>query len=132
MPEGIIITNHTELHHRIMHLNYLRAEQELAVKRNIRELMYSIHPSMIFKNIVNKFSDDTESTQSLKTMGLNIGKDFLINKLFGKGNSIKGFISSLLVRKATDFIAKKYPHFIENGIYKVENFVSNFTKKSEK
>ena len=119
---GIIITNDTELHHRIMKLNNLKAEQELVIKRNVREVVYSMHPSMILKNIVNKFSEDHEGTNDLKSIGLNLGKDFLLAKLFGKGVSIKSFISSLLVRKATDYVIKNHSDLITTGIAKLENY----------
>ncbi len=122
MNSGIVITNDTELHQRIMKLNYLKEEQELVIKRNVQEVVYSMHPSVIFKNIVSKFSEDTESTNDLKSIGLNLGKDFLIAKLFGKGGSIKGFISSLLIRKATDYVLKNHSDLIVSGIQKVESF----------
>ena len=123
MGNGVIITNDLELHQRIMKLNYLKEEQELVIKRNVREVVYSMHPSVMFKNIVNKFSEDNESTDDLKSIGLNLGKDFLISKLFGKGGSLKGFISSLLIRKATDYVLKNHSDLIVSGIQKVEGFL---------
>ncbi|MBL7920152.1 MAG: hypothetical protein JNJ40_07535 [Bacteroidia bacterium] len=123
MGNGVIITNDLELHQRIMKLNYLKEEQELVIKRNVREVVYSMHPSVMFKNIVNKFSEDKESTDDLKSIGLNLGKDFLISKLFGKGGSLKGFISSLLIRKATDYVLKNHSDLIVSGIQKVEGFL---------
>jgi len=124
---GIVITNDTELHQHIMKLNYLKEEQEQVIKRNVREVVYSMHPSMIFKNIVSKFSEDKESTNDLKSMGLNLGKDFLIAKLFGKGGSIKGFISSLLIRKATDYVINNHSDLIATGIHKLERFFKEQT-----
>lgn len=123
MGNGVIITNDLELHERIMKLNYLKEEQELVIKRNVREVVYSMHPSVMFKNIVSKFSEDKESTDDLKSIGLNLGKDFLISKLFGKGGSLKGFISSLLIRKATDYVLKNHSDLIVSGIQKVEGFL---------
>jgi len=130
MNAGIVITNDIELHQRIMKLNNLKEEQEQIIKRNVREVVYSMHPSMIFKNIVNKFSEDSESTNDLKTIGLNLGKDFLIAKLFGKGGSIKGFISSLLIRKATDYVIKNHSDLIATGIHKLESFFKEHTAKN--
>ena len=126
---AIIIQNDTDLHHRIMKLNYLREEQELVIKRNVRELMYSMHPSMMFKNLLNKFTGDQESKEGLKSMGINLGKDFLISRMFGKGGSIKGFISSLLVRKATDYVMKNHPDLITNSITKVQDLFKNLKEK---
>jgi len=113
-----------------MQLNYLKEEQELAIKRNVRELMYSLHPSMMFKNLLNKFTGNEETKVDLKTIGLNLGKDFLISKVFGRGGSIKGFISSLLVRKATDYVMKNYPDTLANGIHKIEDYFKNRKNKS--
>jgi hypothetical protein len=115
----ISITNDTELHHRIMKLNYLKEEQELAIKRNVRELAYSVHPSMIVKNIMNKLSDDKETSHDLKSAGLNIGKDFLINRFFGRSGAIKGYITSLLVKKATDYVINNHPNLLASGINKL-------------
>lgn len=123
-PSAITIENDTDLHHRIMKLNYLKEEQELVIKRNVRELIYSIHPSMLFKNMLNKFTGDSKAGESVKSIGLNLGKDFLISKLFGKG-SLKGFISSLLVRKATDYVMTNHSDLITNGISKVTSYFKN-------
>lgn len=126
----IVIQNDTDLHHRIMKLNYLKEEQELVIKRNVSELVYSMHPSMLFKNLLNKFSGNPETRGDLKSIGLNLGKDFLISRLFGKGGSIKGFISSLLIRKATDYVMNNHADTISNGISKVQNFVKNMKLKA--
>lgn len=131
MSTGITITNDTELHHRIMKLNYLKEEQELVIKRNVREVVYSFHPSVIFKNIVGKFSEDKESANDLKSIGLNLGKDFLIAKLFGKGGSIKGFITTLLVRKATDYVINNHSDLIASGIQKLEGFFKEKTPNNQ-
>jgi len=128
--QTITIQNDTDLHHRIMKLNNLKEEQELVIKRNVRELVYSMHPSMMFKNLLNKFTGDHETQSDLKSIGLNVGKDFLISKIFGKGGSIKGFISSLLVRKATDYVMNNHPDLISNGINKVQNIFRNFKEKA--
>lgn len=126
----IVIQNDTDLHHRIMKLNYLKEEQELVIKRNVSELVYSMHPSMLFKNLLNKFSGNPETRGDLKSIGLNLGKDFFISRLFGKGGSIKGFISSLLIRKATDYVMNNHADTISNGISKVQNFVKNMKLKA--
>lgn len=125
----IIIQNDTDLHHRIMKLNNLKEEQELVIKRNVSELVYSMHPSMLFKNLVNKFTGDHEAKSDLKSIGLNLGKDFLISRLFGRGGSLKGFISSLLVRKATDYVMNNHSDLISNGIHKVENYFRSIKEK---
>ena|ERR1700741_1567287 len=125
------ITNDTELHQQIMKLNYLKEEQEISIKRNVKELGYSLHPSMMLKNFIGKFTEDTETNNNLKSMGLSLGADFLISKLFGKGQSLKGFLSSLIIRKVTDYLINKNPELITNGIRKLENFFKEHKKEVE-
>lgn len=129
MNQQIVIKNDTDLHHRIMKLNNLKEEQELVIKRNVRELVYSLHPSMIVKNLLNKIGGDKGTTSDLKNAGLNLGKDFIISKVFGRGGSIRGFISSLLIRKATDYVMKNHPDLISNGINKVQGLFKNLKQK---
>lgn len=129
MNQPIVIQNDTDLHHRIMKLNNLKEEQELVIKRNVRELMYSLHPSMMVKNLLSKIGGDKETTSDLKTAGINLGKDFIISKLFGRGGSVRGFISSLLVRKATDYVMTNHPDLISNGINKVQGLFKNLKQK---
>lgn len=117
------ITNHVELHRRIMTLNYLKEEQEMEIKRNLREVAYSIHPSMIFKNVMNRLLDNHDGKGDLKSVGVSIGKDYLISKLFGRGNSIKGFLTSLVVKKATDYVINNNPELISKGFDKVMDYL---------
>ncbi|MCD6065839.1 MAG: hypothetical protein K0S33_665 [Bacteroidetes bacterium] len=131
MSQPTFITNDTELHQRIMKLNYLKEEQELIIKRNVREIGYSLHPSVMLKNFISKFTDDSETNTSLKSLGLNIGKDFLLSKLFGKGQSFKGFLMSLVLRKVSDYVVNKHPELITNGIQKIQSFVSKHLTHSE-
>ena len=112
MSQADTITNDIELHKRIMKLNYHKAEQEIVIKRHVQELIYSMHPSVIFEKFASKFSRDTKATHNVKSVALNVGKDFLINKLFGR--SIKGFLSSLLMRKASDYIINNRPETIDD------------------
>lgn len=129
MSEPIIIKNDTDLHYRIMKLNYLKEEQELVIKRNVQELAYSMNPSMMIRNLLNKISSDKETRSDLKTLGLNLGKDFLINKLFGGRGSLRGFITSLFVKKATDYMINKHSDTISNGLHKVEDYIRELKAK---
>lgn len=125
------ITNDIELHQRIMKLNYLKEEQEIAIKRNIREFGYSLHPAMILRNMLGKLTEDPETNSSLKAAGLNFGKDFLISKLFGRGQSLKGFLLSSIVGKVADYFLKKNPDLISNGVSKLENFIRERRERVE-
>ena len=120
---AITIQNDTDLHHRIMKLNSLKEEQEIAIKHSIRELVYEMSPQMMVKNLLKKISGNEETRHDLRSIGINLGKDFLISRLFGRNGSLKGFISSLLVKKATDYVVSRHSDQIANGVHKVEEYV---------
>ena len=129
--EYLKISNDTELHYAIMKLNYLKEEKEVEVKRNAKELAYSMYPSEILRSAVEKLTGkNSDTANDLKTMGLNLGKDFLIMKLFGKHNTIKGFISSLLFRKAADYVIENHSDLLSKGVHKLENYFDDLKEKS--
>lgn len=118
------ITNYIELRSRIMKLNYLKEEQELAIKRNVKEFAYSLHPVTLIKNLWAKISDSSQETGvDLKSVGLNIGKEFLMMKLFGKTKGIKSFLSYILMKKATDYLVN-HPDVITTGLTKIKNYIN--------
>ena len=125
------ITNDIQLHERIMKLSYRKEEQEIAIKRNVRELGYSLHPAMMLKQFVGKLTEDPETNESVKSLGINLGKDFLLSKLFGKGQTLKGFLTSFVIRKVTDYIVNKNPELISKGLSKLEGFIRDHKKTVE-
>jgi hypothetical protein len=125
MKKGTLtITNDTELHARIMHLHALGAEQEIAIKRNVQEIVYSMHPSVMIKNAIKKITEPHEMQSDLKNAGIALGGDFLISKLFGKGITLKGFISQFLMKKAMDYVMHNHSDTIKKGLGKLGNFIS--------
>jgi hypothetical protein len=125
MKKGTVsITNDTELHARIMQLNQLRAEQEIAIKRNVKEIVYSMHPSVMIKNAISKFADPPQGENALKDAGLAFGQDFLLSKLFGKGITLKGFVSQFLVKKVINYVVNNHSDTIKKGLSKLEHFIS--------
>src|ERR1700752_1188106 len=127
--EPICLTNYTELQHRIMQLKSLRVEQEEEIKRNIKEIYYSLNPSVLVKNMLREFVGD-EARHSVAKSGINAVADFLIGKLFGRGNSIKGYLSSLLIGKISNFILNNYSDALYAGISKIRNRVDDYFHKN--
>lgn len=122
LPE-VVITNDLQLHKRIMELKYLKEEQETLIKRNFREIGYSLQPATMIKNMFAKLTDGHDENTNIVSMGLGLGKDFLINKLFGRKGSIKGYLTSIVVKKATDYVLDKHPDLITKGINKLQHFL---------
>lgn len=130
MGKGTVtITNDTELHARIMHLNSLAAEQELAVKRSVKELAYSMHPTSMVKNFFHKFTHDSDAMNSVKDSGLSLGRDFLVSKVLGK-TSVKGFLSQILVKKVINYVMRNHSDKIVNGLRKLEDYMTEKRERS--
>lgn len=106
-----------------MDLKYLKDEQETQIKRNLKEIAYSLQPATILKNMVSKLTDSHAENTNIVSMGLGIGKDFLINKFFGRKGSLKGYLTSMVVKKATDYVLDKHPDLVTKGLDKLQNFL---------
>jgi hypothetical protein len=121
---NVTISNDTELHARIMQLNSLAAEQELAIKRNIKELAYEMQPSQMIKNFVSKITHDDETVNGLKQTGLALGRDFLVSKIFGGKISLKGFLTQVVMKKAIDYVVHNHSDKLVNGFKRLEGYLT--------
>lgn len=117
-----VIQNVTDLHRRIMHLNSLKEEQELMIKADVRELMYTLHPLNLIKRSLYNFLKQPESGSDKKLAGTRLVRDLIVTGLTRKKNFVKGFISSWMLKTVTDFIITRYPDAITNGIYKLGSY----------
>lgn len=122
------ITNHTQLKYTIMQVNAARAEQEDEIKYKLKEVYYSLQPATLIKKAVENVMHSPETQKSLAQVGIAMGTDFLISKFFKRGNSIKGFFSSMIVEKIADYALNSKSDFFQNGISKIGNLLKNFKK----
>lgn len=120
------ISNHTQLMHSIMQLNASKAEQEEEIKYQLKEIYYSFEPSTLVKNALKNALHNPETQKNLAQTALEIGTDFIISKVFKKGNSIKGFVSSILMEKVASFAINGKSELINNGIEKLGNLFKRF------
>ena len=123
------INNHLELKRMIMKLNYKKAEQEEEIKFHIKELYYSFHPLTIIKNGLNSVLHTPEITDDIKNVGVNVGLDYLIGRIFKRSTSIKGFITSMIVEKLAEKLLTKNPDLIKNGINIVADLIGRFKQQ---
>jgi hypothetical protein len=91
------ISNRTELSLRIMHLKAEKFTQEEELISSIREFAYTLSPLALVKDSLHNLARDKEVRADLTKVGLNIGANFIFDKVLGKQKSIKGFLSSLLI-----------------------------------
>jgi hypothetical protein len=120
------ITNHTQLMYSIMQVNAARVEQEDEIKHKVKEIYYSLQPATLIKKAVESVMHSPETKKSLAQVGLAMGTDFLVSKLFKKGTSLKGFLSSMVVGKIADYALNSKSDFINNGISKIGNLLKKF------
>ncbi|MDB5272409.1 MAG: hypothetical protein JWO58_776 [Chitinophagaceae bacterium] len=125
------IKNHAELRFKIMQLNNLRAQQELELKKSITELYQSMHPVNLLRKSISDLASDKQVKFDAAKIGLNFGSDFLIGKLLGSNTSIKKYLSSLVLQKATDYVLNNHPEKIAWGVKKITNLFHSFSKTKE-
>lgn len=117
--ENIKITNHTQLQLQIMHLKSKKLSQEIELKHSVKEFVYSISPLSIVKDSLHSLVQDREVRFDMAKVGLNIGANFLIDKVVGRNRSIKGFLSSLLIEKISATFINSNSTAIVSGISKL-------------
>lgn len=110
------IRNHVELSYRIMKLNALKAEQEEVIKRNLKEIYFSFHPSELIRKAWSNFKENPEAQQTVSSAGIGMGLDFLVRKLTGRNTSLKGYLFSVLFEKAATHLINKHSDKIAGGI----------------
>lgn len=123
------IKNHTELQFRIMQLNSLREEQELGLKKGIKELYNSMHPLNLLRNGLSEIASDKQVQFDATKIGLNLGSEFLIGKLLGSNMNITKYLGSIVLQKASDYLINNHPDKIVWGVEKLSNLFGSFSKK---
>ena len=93
------IHTYEELTLRITELITIKDAQEVELKSNVKELYESFQLKNILKNTVKDLTDDKEFSQNGFKATTGMATDFIIGKIFNKNNSVKGFITTLIVEK---------------------------------
>src|SRR5688572_18840352 len=100
------IGSSTELKHEIMRLNALRLEQELVLRRDLKELAYSMQLSTVIKRTVKDLKEDDEVKSTAIGAGVSLGSGFILDKLLlRKGYGIKNYLINLGLKKMVSIFA---------------------------
>ena len=110
------IASYKELQQQIALTKAEKVLEELNVQYAFQEFVHTLNPVSIFKNSIHNLTQDKEVQVDLTKAALNVGANFIIDKSLGKFNSIKGFISSLVVEN----ISKS---FINNNSSKIISLI---------
>ena len=114
--ENTEITGYSEMVMRIMHLKQEKFRQEDELKDAFKEFIYNLSPVSMVKQSLHKLAEDREVQFDLTKIGLNLGANFLIDRILGKNSSLKGFLSALLVEKISDSFINNNLSTIISGI----------------
>ena len=117
--ENIDIYDHASLVTQIQQLRTLKKIQEEELKNCFSEFVDSLNPVTLVKKSLHDLADNKEVQFDLAKVALNTASNLVIDSLFGKYKSIKGFLSAVMVEGVSN-------NFINNSSIKVLSF---FKKK---
>lgn len=117
--ENIEISNHTQLVLRIQQIKAEKIRQEEELKIAMKGFVNNFNSVSIVKEYLHSLASDKEVQFDLAKVGLNIGANFIIDRVLGKNRSIVGFLSSLVAEKlSASFINDNFSKII-SGIGKI-------------
>jgi ribosomal protein S20 len=120
------IQTYNELILRINELNSLKNTQEVTLKNDAKELYQKFQLKNIIKETVHDLANDTDFRESSFKAAKNVATDFVVGRLFNKNNSVKGFVTTILIEKLVTPL-------IEKNKEKIVSFVTHlFTKREKK
>ena len=117
------IINHEAL---VLRIRFLRAEksrQESEMKEKFHDLIYLLDPVSIVKGSLHELAENKQVQFDVAKVALNMGTNLVIDQVFGKYRSIKGFLSSVLLEKMSD-------RFINTNTLKIFSLFSKKKKHS--
>ncbi len=91
-----------DLMDRIAALKISKTEQENRIKEQFIDLKSSISVGGIIKESLAHIASDKSTKKNLLTIGTSLGTNFLIEKVLGSNNSIKGFLGSMVAEKISN------------------------------
>lgn len=124
------ITNHKELMLRIQQLKIESNQHEMELTNSVHEFIDGLNPISIIKNSLHKLTHNDGVKKDVGSIGLNFGLDFLINKIFGRSKSLKGFVGTTFLKGISGTLISNYSENIKNYIknIKFRKDRSDFTK----
>ncbi len=102
------INSASDLISQIERLTTLKELQEEMLKENLKAMAHSLEPKVLLKKAMHKFSEDEELKQSTFKTTLNLGTQFLLDKLIlGKGIGVKNYLLNMALKKVASLLIAK-------------------------
>ena len=99
---------------RIEQLKIESRQNEIELTNSVYEFVDGLNPVSIIKNSLHKLTHNDEIKKDVGSLGLNFGLDFLINKIFGRSKTLKGFVGTLFLKGVSGTILNTYSENIIN------------------
>jgi hypothetical protein len=116
------INSYEEVTQRIAQLNTIKDAQETELKNNLKAVHQNFQLKNILKNTLKDLAGDKEFRKDGISAATGFATDMVVGRLFNKNNSIRGYITTLLVEKLA------LP-FVKNNKEKIFSFISNLVSK---
>lgn len=115
------ITGYQDLQERIEELRNESSKAQQDMESAFGRVVTGLDPVTLVKSSVQQLSRDHGLKMDVVKAGMNMGANFLIDKIMGRRKSLKGFLSSILL--------EKYSHLlIEKGVPGIIQAVANTLK----
>lgn len=111
--ESPIILKHKDLKLLIEEVRESKEIQERELKESFKEFAHALSPVQVAKSTLHTLVKDKEVQFDLVKGGMTLGANFIIESIFNRNNTIKGFLSSaILERVSTTLISANAPQII--------------------
>lgn len=117
------ITTHAALISRIRFLRAEKIRQEAELKQRFNDTLSLLNPVSIVKDSLHELAENKQVQFDVAKVALNMGTNLVIDQVFGKYRSIKGFLSSVLLEKMSD-------RFINTNTLKIFSIFGKKKKQS--
>jgi hypothetical protein len=97
-----------ELKQRIAYLESIKEGQEETLKQNMREVYQSLQPAELIKKAIHNIRHDEELVKESTHLGVSLGLDLLVGKIFGKDKSMGGTLKTFAAKQIISLLYKKY------------------------
>lgn len=113
------ISTHADLIAHIVDVRINLETQGIALKEHFKEFVHTISPFEVAKSSIHALVNDKEVQFDLIKGGMNLGSNFIIERIFNKDHGIKGFLSSVILEKVSSSFIQANAANIIVGISKL-------------
>ena len=96
------VSVHAQLHSRIAYLKTNKLHQEQHIQKTFNELVSDLSPTVLLKRTLKELAADSSVQFDVIKMGLYATTNFFIDKIVGRNESLKGFLSAVMVENFTN------------------------------